>query len=521
MKKMITAIISVLTILYLMLEVQSILLAVNSLLSKPSYQNLIRFESIAYATAGLGFTLFFTVQGFHYWRTKNKKRYIIAPIILAPVIFLLGQTISVSIVENIPDTLSNKQKGLALKSTMLLQEGKSKGIAPFFLERQFVLDYPSADIASKYYSLMSEKEAKLQIIAGVDFITEINLAYKHSQPSEKELRIYRSKLLSDFLMDGKYRLFDFRGINAFMKFNPVEINPFVDLSTDINALLTQNDLNISQKVALVRYHLERKNEQYNDLLARHTLTNNKANVRTLFEQNDEMDYLERVYMLSKGFGVSKTVSELVAEHDAQYALYYGMTYKMFESIIPFNHQTKPLSLGLSETQFLNHQFVDDMIKINAPIMKFEEVEFIPISKLADHNYAKSINKNIREGLSENAFTKVKQMNTVFSIDMFNGGFRWDGIWAKNAMMKKLVPSVSMPVIIAVSMTLILLNLVGTISLLGASGKIQAGVVLVFIILIYFIDLKITSEIYFDNVYPHLEWLLNGLSNIGMKPSEVY
>jgi hypothetical protein len=521
MKKSLPITLSILTILYLLLEVQSVMLAVNSLSTQLTHKDLVRFESIAYATAGLGFALFFTVQGFSFWRTHKKKRFFIIPLILAPVTFILGQLISISIVENIPETLSQKQKGLALKSSMMLSDKKTKTIAPFFLERSMVSSYSSKKAAVNHYKPMTEFEAQLQIVAGVNFISEINLAYKHSQPSEKELRIYRSRILAEFLDNGKYNVFDHDGVNKFISHNPVEINPALDLITDINVLLTQSELNISQRLSLVALHIESKSDQYNRLLLQYDLEKKDANIKSFFKQDGDMDYLERVYMLTEGFGVDGDVAANVAKNSAMYSLRYGMTYKMFNSIIPLKYEVSPLALGLSEKQFLKHKFMEQMIEVNAPLMKFNDVEFIPISKLSEHKYANSINDSVRDGLTDSVLNKVKTINTMIAIEMFEGGFRWDGLWAKNAMMPKLIPAVSMPIIILVSIILILMNIMGTLTLVGVPNKIQYTVVAIFLTLVAMSDLRVLSSLYFDISNGHLDWLLNFLSDIGMKPSAVY
>lgn len=521
MKKSLPIALSILTILYLLLEVQSVMLAVNSLSTQLTHKDLVRFESIAYATAGLGFALFFTVQGFTFWKTHKKKKFFILPLILAPVTFILGQLISISIVENIPETLSQEQKGLALKSSMMLSDKKTKTIAPFFLERGMVSSYSSKKVAASHYASMTEFDAQLQIIAGVNFISEINLAYKHSQPSEKELRIYRSRILADFLDNGKYSVFDHDGINKFISHNPVELNPALDLITDINVLLTQSELNMSQRWSLVSLHIDSKSDQYSRLLLQYDLEKKDANIRDFFKQDGDMDYLERVYMLTDGFGVDSDVATNVAKNSAMYSLRYGMTHKMFNSIIPLKYEVAPLTLGLSEKQFLNHKFMEQMIEVNAPLMKFNDVEFIPINKLSEYKYANSISDSVRNGLTDSAINKVKTINTMIAIEMFEGGFRWDGLWAKNAMMPKLIPAVSMPIIILVSIVLILMNLMGTLTLIGVANKTQYIVVAVFLSLVVVSDLRVLSSLYFEVSNGHLDWLLDFLSNIGMKPSAAY
>jgi len=497
------------------------MLAVNSLGRNLGHAELVKFEAIAYATAGLGFALFFIVQGFHLWTTKKQKRYIFTPLLLAPVVFILGQLISISIIENIPDTLNSEQKGLALKSAMMLQSGDTNGIAPFFLEREHVSKAVSEDVAVKHYRKLSEYEAQLQIVAGVNFITELNMAYKHSQPAEKELRIYRSKVLSDFLSEAKYNLFDHRGVNGYVSNNPVEPNPLIDIVSDMNVLFAQNDLNFAQRKTLASIHINSKSEQYKRLLFNFDVELNKVDVGAVFAQGNTMDILERTYMLSTGFGVNEDVAKSIAKNDAKYALRYGMTHKMFESIIPVGFETKALSLGLSEKQFLQHSFMDDMIKVNAPIMKFRGIEFVPVHKLSDHQYAKSISDNIRQGLSPTTMNKVKSINTLVAIEMFEGGHTWEGLWAKNAMLPKLIPAVSMPIIILVSQILILINLLGAITLVGGTNKAYIATIAGFIILMCFVDLRDASEFYFTMADGKLEWLLDGLSNIGMKPSQVY
>lgn len=521
MNRIIVLTLSILTIFYLLLEMQSVMLAVKTLGETLTHKDLIYFESIAYATAGLGFALFFIVQGFYLGKMRKSKKWFIAPLILSPVVFILGQLISVSIVENIPKTLSNEQKGIALKSTMMLNDRKAQTIAPFFLERNMVLNYPSKAVAVSHYEHMSEYEAQLQIVAGVNFVSEINLAYKHSQPSEKELRIYRSRILAEFLDGGKYKVFDHDGVNNFIERNPVQFNPAVDLFSDLNSLLTQNSLNLTQRLALTDVYLNSKSAQYYRFVAQGDLDTKAVDIKSVFNQGDEMDYLERVYMLTDGFGVDIDVAERVAKNSATHSLRYGMTHKMFNSIIPLKYEVSPLNLGLSEKQFLEHPFMSQMIEVNAPLMKFKGVEFIPIHKLSELKYANSIVDSVRDGLTDSAINKVKSINAMIAVEMFDGGFVWDGLWAKNAMVPKLIPSVSMPIIILVSVILIVMNLTGILALVGASSNVQYITVSVFFILLYFTDLRELSSLYVDASNGHLNWLLDFLSSIGMKPSEFY
>ena len=507
--------------LYLLLEVQSVLLAVKSLTSQLSFDELVKLESIAYATAGIGFTLFFLVQGYHLWFERKKKRYLITPLLLSPIIFVLGQVVSISFVENAPNALTNTQKGVALKSAMMLKQGHTDSIAPFFLDRNNVEAHSDKDLAHSYFRTLTQYEAQAQLLAAIQFVREIGSVYKHSQPTDFELKIYRSKLMVDFLDSSKYAPFDVEGINNYLSYNPIEPNPLLDVTNDIHTFFLLSDLNTEQKLELSKLLISHKANQYSALVNGVTLDYPMVDISHHFDQNQGMNISEYTHLLTSGFGVNEKVAKEVAKNGVYYSLDYGMTNKIFSSIIPSYFKFTPLSTGLTQEQFMAHEFTSEVISINMPILEFEGIEFIPVRKLASADYAESLSASIRQGLSDKAMQKAKLMNAKIATEMFDGGVYWDGLWAKESTIKKLVSSISVPIIIGVSTLLILMNVCGVLSLAGFNYKAQIGVSAAFVILILIVDLKTASQLYDLHLSEQLGWLHTGLSSIGMKPSQTY
>lgn len=515
MKRMIKITLATIISMYIILEMQSIMLAVYTLSNDLSMEKLIDLEAVAYATAGIGFMLFFVTQGINIFLRNNKKRALIIPLAIAPLIFVAGQLISLSIVENIPSTLSSEQKGIALKSTFALKLSKTEGIAPFFFERDSVSRMDSGRLSSQYYAKLSEREAKIQLLAGLNFISELSAIYKHGQPSGKELRIYRSKYMIDFLNSSIYREFDRRGFATIINMNPIEPNAAIDLLSDIEVFMLSEKLNYEQKILMSKLHIKKKSLDYAFLFF-----NGKSDSIELdyhFKQNSKTTRDEFSYLLVNGFNVSQSVAEDVARKGIDETLNYGMTQKMFEPVIPKEFKFSPLSIGLSEKQFLNHRFVEQIVAVNAPIMMFKGVEFIPIQKLSNFEYADGLHSGISAGLDKNVIKKVAKMNSMISTEMFKGGFYWDGVWAERALMKKLIPSVSIPIIIGISMLLVLLNFYSVMTLMNSSNAVISISITVVVLGFFFIDLIYLSEAYSKNVMPHVDWIIDVLANIGIKP----
>tara|TARA_R110001583_G_scaffold4718_1_gene26844 strand:- start:4625 stop:6118 length:1494 start_codon:yes stop_codon:yes gene_type:complete len=494
---------------------QSVMLAIYSLSNDLAIDEVVKLESLAYATAGIGFTLFLVAQGVNIFTRTDIKKALIIPLVLAPVVFVLGQLISLSAVESIPSMLSNKQKGIALKSSFALKLSETKGIAPFFFERDSVEGMNSSSLASRYYSNLSEREAKFQLLAGISFITELSAIYKYGQPSSKELRIYRSKYMIDYLDSSIYRDFDRRAFSTIVNMNHVEPNPAIDVLSDIELFMASEQLNFDQKMLMSKLYLKKKAQDYSSLFI--NVESNNIDLDYHFKQNEKTSLGELSHLLINGFDVSPLVANNVAKNGLGEVLNYGMTYKMFEPLIPKNFQLSPLSIGLSEQQFLNHEFVAQIVSINAPIMMFKGREFVPIYKLANFDYADQLHNGISSGLDNNVINKVAKMNAAISIEMFNGGVYWDGVWANKVLVKKLIPSVSMPIIIAISILLILLNLYSVMILLSVNPKAIKASVVVVALSFFLVDLTSLSEAYSQNVMEHAGGIIDTLSSIGIKP----
>ena len=91
------------------------------------------------------------------------------------------------------------------------------------------------------------------------------------------------------------------------------------------------------------------------------------------------------------------------------------------------------------------------------------------------------------------------------------------MWAERALMKKLIPSVSIPIIIGISMLLVLLNFYSVMTLMNSSNAVISISITVVVLGFFFIDLIYLSEAYSKNVMPHVDWIIDVLANIGIKP----
>jgi hypothetical protein len=492
------------------------MLAVHTLTNNLAAEKLAQLEAVAYATAGLGFALFFFSQGVSVFIENKKKMAFIIPLTLAPIVFILGQLISLSVVQNMPSMLDNEQKGLALKSTFALKLQKTDGIAPFFFERGSIKAMDDMLLSSQYNAKISEREAKLQLLSGIRFISEMADIYKYGQPTGKELRIFRSKHMIDFLKDSAYRDFDRRGFSLLVNMNPIEPNPAIDILADIDVFMSSEELNYKQKILMSKYHVEKKSQDYAALFM--DVSPEDVDLDYHFKQNDAMTRNEFAYLLVNGFGVSQDVANKVSTGSLDNTLNYGMTQKMFDAIIPEGFEFSPLSIGLSEKQFLNHRFVQQLVEINAPIMMFKGVQFIPVNKLSNFEYADTLHSQINAGIDGNVMSKIARLNTAISAEMFNGGYYWDGAWAERVVLKKLIPSVSMPIIIGISMLLVMLNLYSVMTILNLRGTLIAASLSVVALGFFFMDVTHMSECYSQNIMAEMEWLIDAMASVGMKPA---
>jgi hypothetical protein len=485
MKKHTITIITILLALgYIILEAQSWVFLVQSLSSVTTAEEIHIREKFGYTTAAIGITLLFIQFGLKKLNERIKSPLVIA-VLLSPLLYLISFVSVYSIVTNSTRVVDSESKPKALYAALYsMTNPEHSGLAPYYtlsnddtpvsnqeIVNDFLKLYPSTkiDIAKAYNQ-------------GVNITEKIVDIYHYKlKPNKSKVAkgVYYMKKETYTTVQGKYVDAHFSSWNAERLINNGFLMMPYDIPEYIKNLLS-TDLSVESHILQSAYLILLKRDALintstlSDVVGDPMLCAILAYLPSFCDtgygsdksftgrmdaypsplvnsSKDNLSYLMWRFSMTRGEAVRYDLNQ------EQIDLYYqALTNTLLD---PFGERNTPyigLPKEMTFDSFVGSLAVKDAIMENAPFMISNEQYIVKLNRLNDKKYANR-SRSFGRQYPDKAKVLWKEFQRDYIPQLLVSKSIWETAYAKKVYTGLLKQSVVLPVMLALSSILILLN----------------------------------------------------------------